>query len=59
MYAGDRCYDFYNIFAAKFSENIGVFCPGLLQVFAKKLIMTLFFGKKSQKMVIITSTPGA
>jgi hypothetical protein len=64
----DRCYDFENIFAEKFSENIGVFCSNYSLFFGKKLIITLVFEKnanffaekwqKSQKIVIITSTPG-
>jgi hypothetical protein len=55
--ARDRCYDFKNIFAKKISEL----------VFFKNLIITLVFEKntnifaensqKSQKIVIITSTP--
>jgi hypothetical protein len=32
---GDRCYDFLNIFAEKFSENIGVFWLKLLLVCEK------------------------
>jgi hypothetical protein len=62
----DRCYDFKNIFAEKFSEK----SPFLTQNKAKLckiLIVTLVFEKnanffaencqKSQKIVIITSTP--
>jgi hypothetical protein len=26
IFSWDRCYDFLNIFAENFSENIGVFC---------------------------------
>jgi hypothetical protein len=58
----DRCYDFKNIFAEKFKTKIL-----LLLVFAKIVIITLVFEKntnffaenwqKSQKIVIITSTP--
>jgi hypothetical protein len=63
----DQYYDFLNIFAEKFSENIGVFLLKLLLVFAKIVIITLVFEKnanffaenwqKSPKIVIITSTP--
>jgi hypothetical protein len=62
----DRCDDFENIFAKKFSKNIGVFCSNYSYL-KKKLIITLGFEKnanffaekwqKSQKIVIITSTP--
>jgi hypothetical protein len=60
----DRCYDFKNIFAEKFSEKIGDFVSKQSQSL-KKLIITLIFEKKifaenwqkSQKIVIITSTP--
>jgi hypothetical protein len=54
----DRCYDI-----KIFSEKIGVFLLKLLLVFAKIVIITLvfektpFFRRKSQKIVIITSTP--
>jgi hypothetical protein len=60
---------FKNIFAEKFSGNIGVFCSNyILLVFLKKnVIVTLVFEKnanffaenwqKSQKFVIITLTP--
>jgi hypothetical protein len=58
---------FKNIFAEKFDENIGVFCSNY-SCCCKKLIITLVFEKnakffaenwrKSQKVVIITSTPG-
>jgi hypothetical protein len=63
----DRCYDFLNIFAEKFRKKIA-FLFKLLLVFAKTVTITLFFEKnvnffaencrKSQKIVIITSTPG-
>jgi hypothetical protein len=43
----DRCYDFKNIFAEKFSKNIGVFCSNLLLVFAKIVIITFVFEKKT------------
>jgi hypothetical protein len=62
----DRCYDFENIFAENFGENIGVFAQTSAS-FCKNLIITLVFEKnanlfaeicqKSQKNVIITSTP--
>jgi hypothetical protein len=65
--ARDRCYDFLNIFAEKFSEKIGVFDSNKAKI-CKILIITLVFEKnanffaeiwqKSQKIVIITSTPG-
>jgi hypothetical protein len=65
--AWDRCYDFLNIFAENFSENIGVFALTTAS-FCKNVIITLVFEKnanffaenwqKSQKIVIITSTPG-
>jgi hypothetical protein len=38
----DRCYDFKNIFAEKFSEKISVFDS---KNFEKKLIITLVFKK--------------
>jgi hypothetical protein len=63
----DQCYDFLNIFAEKFSEKISVFDSKQSQIL-KKLIITLVFEKnanffaenwqKSQKIVIITLTPG-
>jgi hypothetical protein len=64
----DRCYDFLNIFAEFFGEKIGVFDSKNKANSCKKLIITLVFEKnaiffaenclKSQKNVIITSTPG-
>jgi hypothetical protein len=42
----DRCYDFLNIFAEKFSEKIGVLLK-LLLVFAKIVIITLVFEKNA------------
>jgi hypothetical protein len=65
--ARDRCYDFGNIFAEKFCEKIGVLTQNKAKI-CKNLIITLVFEKnanffakncqKSQKIVIITSTPG-
>jgi hypothetical protein len=62
----DRCYVFLNIFAEKFSENFGVF-DWKQSYFLKKYDDNIgfwenanFFAKncqKSQKIVIITSTP--
>jgi hypothetical protein len=61
----DRCYDFKNIFAKKFSEKL-VFLAQNEAKLCKILIITLFLRKtpifakycqKSQKIVIITSTP--
>jgi hypothetical protein len=61
----DRCYDFKNIFAEKFGKKLAL----LTQNTAKlcKILITLVFEKKrqffaencqkSQKIVIITSTP--
>jgi hypothetical protein len=43
----DRSYDFKNIFAEKFRENIGVFCSNCCYFF-KNLIITLVFEKKRQ-----------
>jgi hypothetical protein len=43
----DRCYDFLNIFAEKFSENIGVFLLKLLLAFAKIVIITSVFEKNA------------
>jgi hypothetical protein len=40
----DRCYDFLNIFAEKFSEKIGVFDSRQSQIL-KKIIITLVFEK--------------
>jgi hypothetical protein len=40
----DRCYDFLNIFAEKFSEKIGVFVSKQRQIL-KKMIITLVFDK--------------
>jgi hypothetical protein len=64
----DRCYDFKNIFAEKFSEQKLTFLTQNKAKFSKILITTLVFEKnanffaencqKSQKIVIITSTPG-
>jgi hypothetical protein len=60
----DRCYDFKNIFAKKFSKNFCVYCSNYYCFFAKIVIITLFFEnnanffaenwQKSQKIVIIT-----
>jgi hypothetical protein len=59
----DRCYDF----SPKKLAKMLAFLPKLLLVFAKNLVITLFFQKnahilaenwqKSQKIVITTSTP--
>jgi hypothetical protein len=65
----DRRYDFKNIFAENFGENIGVVCYLLTTAsFSKNLIITLIseknanfwpkICKKSQNIVTITSTPG-
>jgi hypothetical protein len=61
----DRCYDFKNIFAKKFATKL--FLLKLLP-FCKKIVHNIGFGEKrqffaenwqkSQKLVIITSTPG-
>jgi hypothetical protein len=66
-YSWDRCYDFWNIFAKNFGENIGILTQNKAKL-CKILIITLVFEKtanffaenwqKSQKIVIITSTPG-
>jgi hypothetical protein len=63
----DRCYDFLNIFGEKFSEKLAFLAQNKAKLF-KILIITLVFAKnanffaenwqKSQKLVIITSTPG-
>jgi hypothetical protein len=42
----DRCYDFLNIFAKKFSEKIGVLTQNKAKL-CKILIITLFFFKKN------------
>jgi hypothetical protein len=64
---GDRCYDFWNIFAEKSGENIGVFSQ-ITASSSKNLILTLVFEKtpflseiwqKSLKIVIVTSIQGA
>jgi hypothetical protein len=64
----DRCYDFLNISAENFSENIVVFCLNYTKFLHKFDHNIVFFEKrqffaenwqKSQKIVIITSTPGA
>jgi hypothetical protein len=62
------CYDFKNIFAEKFSKKKLAFLTQNKAKLCKILIITLvfeknanFFGencRKSQKIVIITSTPG-
>jgi hypothetical protein len=62
----DRCYDFLNIFAETFGDKIGVLYTKQSKLL-KKLIIPLVFEKnanfftedwqKSQKIVIITSTP--
>jgi hypothetical protein len=63
----DRCHDFLNIFAEKFSEKMAFLTQNKAKI-CKILIITLVFEKKdnflatnwqtSQKIVIITSTPG-
>jgi hypothetical protein len=63
----DRCCDYLNIFAKKFSEKLAFFTLNKAKL-CKILSITLVFGKnaiffaencrKSQKIVIITSTPG-
>jgi hypothetical protein len=63
----DRCYDFLNIFAVIFCKKWAFLTQNKVKFF-KKLIITLVFEKnanfcaenweKSQKIVIITSTPG-
>jgi hypothetical protein len=63
----DRCYDFKNIFAKKLAKKLAFFAQTNAS-FCKNLIITLVFeenanifaenGQKSQKIVIITSTPG-
>jgi predicted dinucleotide-binding enzyme len=65
----DRCFDFLNILSKKFSEKIGVFLTQNKAKICKILIITLVFDKnanffaencqKSQKIVIVTSTPDA
>jgi hypothetical protein len=64
----DRCYDFLNIFAEKFSKKLAFFTQNKAKL-CKILITTLVFEKnanffaencrKSQKIVIITATPGS
>jgi hypothetical protein len=44
----DRCYDFLNFFAEKFSDKNWRFLLKLLLVFAKIVIITLVFEKKRQ-----------
>jgi hypothetical protein len=63
----DRCYDFKNIFAEKFSKKLAFLTENKAKL-CKILIITLvceknanFFAencRKSQKIVIMTSTPG-
>jgi hypothetical protein len=63
----DRCYDFLNIFAEKFSKKLEFLTQNKAKL-CKILIITLVYEKnanffaencqKSQKIVIITSTPG-
>jgi hypothetical protein len=65
--ARDRCYDFVNIFAEKFSKKLAFLTQNKAKI-CKILIITLVFEKnanffaensqKSQKIVIITSIPG-
>jgi hypothetical protein len=43
-----RCYDFKNIFAKTLAKKLAIFLLKLLQPFAKKLIITMFFKKKCQ-----------
>jgi hypothetical protein len=62
----DRCYNFSNIFAQKFSKKLAFLTQNKAS-FWKKLILTLVFKKnanffaenweESQKIVIVTSTP--
>jgi hypothetical protein len=62
----DRCYDFLNIFAEKFSEKIGVFDTKQRWImlnldhnigFREKCNFFCENWQKSQKIVIITLTP--
>jgi hypothetical protein len=63
----DSCYDFKNIFAKDLAKKLAFFTQNKAKLF-KNLIITLVFEKnaiffsencqKSQKIVIITSTPG-
>jgi hypothetical protein len=63
----DRCYDFLDIFAKKFSKKLAFFTRNKAKL-CKNMIITLAFEKnanyfaenwqKSQKIVIITSVPG-
>jgi hypothetical protein len=43
----DRCYDFLNIFAEKFSEKIGFFLLKIKLNYAKSNIITLVFEKNA------------
>jgi hypothetical protein len=52
----DRCYDFSNIFAEKFGEKRR-FLPKTKLNYSKFWEKRQFFRRKSQKIVIITSTP--
>jgi hypothetical protein len=62
----DRCYDFLNIFAEKFSEKLAFLTQNKAKL-CKKFIITLVLDKnayffaencqKSQKIVMITSVP--
>jgi hypothetical protein len=62
----DRCYDFLNIFAENLAKNLALFAQNKAKL-CKNWIITLVFEKnanlfaenwqKSQKIVIITSTP--
>jgi hypothetical protein len=63
----ERCYDFLNFFAEKFSKKMPFLNQNKAKL-GKLLIITLVFEKtpiffaencrKTQKIVIITSTPG-
>jgi hypothetical protein len=44
----DRCYDFLNIFAEKFSEKIGVFCSNTTASFCKNCDHNIGFWEKRQ-----------
>jgi hypothetical protein len=67
IHTWDRCYDYLNIFAEKFGKKIGVFGSKQSQIIQNFdhnigfLEKRQFFRRKfakSQKLVIITSTPG-
>jgi hypothetical protein len=60
----DQCYDFLNIFAKFFGKKLAFLTQNKANLYKMLIITSVFeknanfFRRKSQKIVIITSTPG-